>query len=313
MPKLLFLPLNQIKKCVNYFGLADNIKVINTDSFASFSFSLIKIIFQIRARNYDIAIDMEFFSKFSMIVSYLSGSPVRVGYFMTELWREALITNHVYYNVYRHATENFLALANSIGIDESESKLLSSPKISEKAKEWSKTFVDMSNKLILINVNASELSELRRWPKENFVSLIDMIIEEYNPKIIFIGTEREKDYTDSVIESLNNRSKIINLAGKITLEQLSSLFAVCNLFITNDSGPLHLAVSVGSSTISFFGPETPVLFGPLGEQHKVLYKNLYCSPCLNVYNTKTTKCKDAKCLTFISVEEVYEAVKNILR
>ena len=84
--------------------------------------------------------------------------------------------------------------------------------------------------------------------------------------------------------------------------------------VTNDSGPLHIAELIRTRTVSFFGPETPVLFGPLGEGHKVLYKGINCSPCITVYNAKTVRCirKVPECVSRISPDEAFRAVKEML-
>jgi ADP-heptose:LPS heptosyltransferase len=86
-----------------------------------------------------------------------------------------------------------------------------------------------------------------------------------------------------------------------------------DLVITNDSGPLHLAVMMGTPTISFFGPESPVQYGPRGEKHTVMYKGYYCSPCLHVYNEKNSSCEDNICLKDISVDEVFKMVTYYYR
>ncbi|MFP5501037.1 MAG: glycosyltransferase family 9 protein, partial [Candidatus Sericytochromatia bacterium] len=85
------------------------------------------------------------------------------------------------------------------------------------------------------------------------------------------------------------------------------------LVVSNDTGPLHLACAIGTPTVAIFGPETPVLFGPRGPKHRVVYKNLACSPCLNVYNGRSVKCRFATPLCVeISVSEVLTAVRSQL-
>lgn len=93
-----------------------------------------------------------------------------------------------------------------------------------------------------------------------------------------------------------------------------ALFSRCNLLITNDSGPLHLATVVNTPTISFFGPETPFLYGPVGENHKVFFKEISCSPCIRIRDMKTVNCdKDADCLKGIIPTEVIEYIHQIFK
>ena len=91
------------------------------------------------------------------------------------------------------------------------------------------------------------------------------------------------------------------MCGKINISQLITVLGYCDLFITNDSGPLHLAMILDIPTISFFGPETPVTYGPQGEKHTVFYEDIYCSPCINIYNAKSTKCTNNICLKRVSI------------
>jgi heptosyltransferase-2 len=114
--------------------------------------------------------------------------------------------------------------------------------------------------------------------------------------------------------SLPAHPNLIDLCGRISVEQLVLLLQRSDLFIGNDSGPLHLAVAAGTPTVSFFGPETPALYGPRGEGHVVLYKDLPCSPCLNVYHSKeNSSCRDNVCMNSIEVEEAWTAVRERLR
>lgn len=75
--------------------------------------------------------------------------------------------------------------------------------------------------------------------------------------------------------------------------------------MANDSGPLHLGCAMDVPTVSFFGPETPRLYGPLQGPHRVFFKELPCSPCLNIRNAKLSACEDNKRLKAISPEEVF--------
>jgi len=106
----------------------------------------------------------------------------------------------------------------------------------------------------------------------------------------------------------------LNFAGKLNIRQIAYLFENAKLMIGNDSGPLHLASAMETRTISFFGPETPVLYGPRGEGHIVFFKNINCSPCINVHQGKTVKCyrDKPKCMESITVQEVIDAVNRVL-
>lgn len=168
-----------------------------------------------------------------------------------------------------------------------------------------------SDNLICINVNTGELALERRWPKEKFIELTKKLLEKYPLKIVFIGSKSEFLYVQRIIDEINHLA-VINLAGKLSFRELSTLLKMCQLLITNDSGPLHLAAALGTPAVSFFGPETPVLYKPLGDKHVVFFKNIDCSPCINVHSGKIVKClKDhSECMEEISVEEVIRGIEE---
>ena len=101
------------------------------------------------------------------------------------------------------------------------------------------------------------------------------------------------------------RGKVVNLAGQLTIRELIALLSVSQMVISNYSGPLHIAASLQIPTISFYGPETPLLYGPRGGKQVIFFAGIYCSPCLNVYNAKKAMCNgDNRCMQAIRPADV---------
>jgi len=118
---------------------------------------------------------------------------------------------------------------------------------------------------------------------------------------------------DGFLEMVQRDPRIFNLAGRLDIGMLTVLLEKARLFITNDSGPLHIAVSIGTPTVSLFGPEIPERYGPIGKKHGILYSRVYCSPCLNAYNQKIAMCRGENiCMRAISVEDVFAEVSKKL-
>jgi ADP-heptose:LPS heptosyltransferase len=186
------------------------------------------------------------------------------------------------------------------------------------AKEWAGRFLKERGAapediVIVVNPNAGELALERRWPKEHFARLIRILDDKYGAKIFLIGGTGEEEYTGEIIREAG-ATGAESLVGKISVPQFVALLSRANLMITNDSGPLHLACAAGTPTISFFGPETPVLYGPLGDNHRVFFEGIDCSPCINALNTKTARCRRgySDCLARISPDDVVDAVNAFL-
>jgi ADP-heptose:LPS heptosyltransferase len=164
---------------------------------------------------------------------------------------------------------------------------------------------------ICVNINAGELCLHRRWPKEYFAKIIEELIKKPDIAILLIGAKADIGYVSEFKKSLSLSPRLVNICGQTNpIRELTGMLKKCDLLVTNDSGLLHLAYTIGLDTISFFGPETPYLYGPLDNKHCVLYEDLYCSPCLNIYNSKTTHCKKNMCLISIKPETVLKMLED---
>lgn len=320
--KITFLTFYNNREVCERLDFADNYLFLRKNNIYLFIGDMIKTLCEFNRHRFDIAIDMEFFSKFSSIITYISFARKRVGFYVRNEPRTLLYTYPISFNYYKHVTEVFLALAREIGADTKDMSL-SKIKIYNVEKDFAGQLISDNKiektKMVITNVNTGEMCLERRWPKDYFVSLINSLVKYHELSFVFIGADEDRNYVQTIIDSLDNKERIVNLAGKISLGQLLTLFEIGDLFITSDSGPLHLAELAKIKTISFFGPETPVLYGPRGSNHTLFYKGLYCSPCLNVYNVKTAmygnkRCFEGhnRCMYSITVEEVLKKAKELL-
>ena len=158
---------------------------------------------------------------------------------------------------------------------------------------------------ILIGINPSANWELKRWPRSYFADLSDSLAKDFKAAIIFIGTEAQKSIIEEVRAKMNQDS--FNFCGKTSIKELGALMQNLKLFISNDSGPAHLAVSLGVNTMVIFGPTSAEATAPRGRAVKVVRKNVDCQiPCYKL------DCQDNVCLKGLSVDEVYSQAKNIL-
>ncbi len=315
--KICFLTFAENKDFVNCLGLAHEVLSIRTKNIIVFISDVLGTLYQLNKEKLDIAFNLEFFSKFGAILNFLSRAQITAGYYLNEPWRTHLISHKIYYNHYKHISEIFMALGNALGAN-SKNLSLEKPIIrSGDKKHIDRLFKEHSIRnddwKVLINVNTSGLFLNRSWPTSYFSVLIDKIINQYGAYIILIGGKEDIDRVGKVMALLENKEKVMNLAGKTNIPQLLALIEQVDMVISNDSGPLHFAVMMGTPSISFFGPESPVQYGPKGSIHTVIYKGYYCSPCLHVYNEKNSKCKNNFCLKDISVNEVFEVVEHNLK
>ena len=124
--------------------------------------------------------------------------------------------------------------------------------------------------------------------------------------------QKERKAIEELIDKYN-LGQAINLAGRTTFPELMSLYELSDILITNDSGPAHFASLYNTQIIVLFGPESPYLYAPLSDRVAEVYKNLACSPCVNVYNHRFSPCTNNICMQTIEVDEVLEKAKKYLQ
>jgi ADP-heptose:LPS heptosyltransferase len=146
----------------------------------------------------------------------------------------------------------------------------------------------------------------RRWPLENFSRVISEFIKKFPCRFVIVGGVEERLLGEKLIKMVDGCA--VNLCGKLRIEELIVLIKSCDLFVCNDSGPMHIAAALKIPLVALFGPGDLTRFDPrnIFEKAESLHKNVFCSPC-EKYN-----CLDLKCLKNICVEEVISAMERQL-
>ncbi|MBW2448559.1 MAG: glycosyltransferase family 9 protein, partial [Deltaproteobacteria bacterium] len=275
-----------------------------------FLFQTLNVLRGIRRERYDLLLDLEFFTRFTAILSLLAGARRTHGYHAKGSGRGQLHDVQVPFNVYKHVTANFLALLRGLPLeqvldfDADAPDVL--PAIALPDKAWQRCHETLSadpawqdeRPTVVVNANAGDMALERRWPVEQVVSLIDALAERGDLNLILSGSASDRDYVASLAARLARPDRVVDLSGRVSLHEFIALLQRARVVVTNDSGPLHLAAAAGASTVALFGPETPVLYRPLRsrpeQQHLVHYLGLPCSPCMFVHNNKVIDCWFAK-------------------
>jgi ADP-heptose:LPS heptosyltransferase len=316
--RVTFLTFEQNESVCRMITSIDRVYPYRADGPLAFVASFIALARFLRREQFDVVIDFEFFANFTSIISAISGAAVTVGFQTPKVWRVTFYTKGVSFD-HMHITENFLHAVTALGVEADGceldplvvSDLAVAPSLQRLLAERG---VGDDDRVICINVNASSLDYKRRWPLESYRELIRRLLEHFDGfRLILIGAKDEAPYVATLTSGLPADPNLIDLCGVLSLEQLVLLLQRSRLFIGNDSGPLHLAAAAGVPTVSFFGPETPALYGPRGSAHSVLYKGIACSPCLNVYNSKdNSACRNNVCMKTIAVDEAWNVVRTRL-
>jgi ADP-heptose:LPS heptosyltransferase len=295
--EIIFVTSIENEKIVSKISCINGSYILNDRSFFKLigsSFSLVRKLIKFRA---DVYIDLEIYSNFSSIITTLSVAKERFGYYLREnRYRLGMYTHMMYFNTKAPISQTYLQFARLLSIDSIDEKLY-------EIEKSNSIQVDFEN-YIVINPNASDLRYERRWPAENFIALSKKIVETHPElKQIYIGGPSESEYVKAITEQLTDKPQIIDLSGKTSIDELIEILRKTQLLITNDTGPMHLASCLNSSVIALFGPCSPSQYG-FGNNVHVIYKNVYCSPCVHEFTHPPCKGNN-QCMQLISVEEVF--------
>jgi ADP-heptose:LPS heptosyltransferase len=316
----------------------ENIFTIDSSSLGGLIKDTLRFLIVARMHRIDTVIDLELFSRFTALLTGMCGARCRVGYHIFHgegLWRGFMLTRKVHYNPHIHITKNFLSLIHAafaqkievpfskIEIPDSEVRLEQAiidpsslekvrERIAKLAKEADINYTPGKERLILINPNASDLLPQRRWAQQRFSELIQAIHQQYpNDLILITGSPAEFDYVEKV-RSVANVKNALNFAGQVSFAELPPLYTLSDVMVTNDSGPGHFSAVTPLRTVVLFGPETPALYGSVGNSIAIT-ANLACSPCVSAANHRKTPCHDNVCMQAITVPQVLDKVMKQLQ
>jgi len=170
--------------------------------------------------------------------------------------------------------------------------------------------VDVTNPLVGISP-AAAYGSAKEWPPGKFKELIPRLQQEKSPgnvEILLFGSAKEREKI-SKIAAGGDGIRIHNLAGQLSLRQAIVAISFCRLFISNDSGLMHIASGLNLPLIALFGPTRPHKTGPLHKNSRVLYHAVTCAPCL--YRDCPLNHENHACMKTITVDEVVDAIRQL--
>ena len=307
----------------------ENVLTLDDSSLGGLVRDSIKAIRTLRALKIDTVIDCELFARISSIFSYLSGARLLVGFHrhtQEGLYRGSFINRPVMYNPYRHLSHQFLTMVEAL---ESVSippvkfiadpdpckppQLVFAPQEQEQiASQLHNDFPSVRDKKLVLIYPSGGILPIRAWPLERYGQLSKTFLDE-GYAVAIIGLKIDKPLAQTIVDYCQSAS-CINLAGYTsTVRQLLALFHRASLLVTNDGGPGQFAALTPLPTITFFGPETPLLYQPLGTNGYCFHRPLPCSPCLTAYNHRSSPCDgDNQCLKQITISQVLTKAHEML-
>ncbi|MBV9492085.1 MAG: glycosyltransferase family 9 protein [Verrucomicrobia bacterium] len=321
-----FLVFEQNRCVLDLMALipAENVITVAHESLLGAGIDALRALKRVRRLRIDAVIDLEFFSRSSAALAFLTGARCRVGYhtfFGEGPYRGDLMTHRLLHNPYLHTSQSFQLMVEALGQAPAQLPTYRSevPKVNFERVDFVASPLEQEEvrailrresgraedlRLILLNPNASDLLPLRKWPPERYVELARRLLERFpEVYVAMTGSPEEADAIDQIARSVGS-ARCFSLAGKTTLRQLFVLYTLSELLVTNDSGPAHFASMTPITVITLFGPETPLLFGALSGRTIPIWMQIPCSPCVNAYNNRQSPCRNNLCMQAITVDHV---------
>lgn len=280
--------------------MVDRLIIINKDRWKKLSKTkdsireVAQLFRSIRNEHYDLVVDLQGLFR-SGIITMASRAPVRVGFAEAREGSRFFYTMPVRGGRDVHAVERYMKIAGALGCDE-QNILFPFPLCHHEGKNVEE--IRTSLKAYAVIVPGARWTT-KIWPAENFGRIASML----SLRSLVIGGESDIRIADRVVRA--SGGKAVSLAGRTSLKELIELMRHAECVISNDSGPLHIAAGFQVPVVAIYGPTSPLRTGPYGKGTIVVQSEAPCAPCFK------KRCRNMQCMTGISVEMVYEKIKNM--
>jgi len=267
-----------------------------------------KFLWELRERKFDAVLDFHGILK-SGILSFLSGSPKRIGYDRRSTKEGNFLFSNVKVKLPEEKISRFernLALLQGVAVKTKELRWgLHIPLVD---REYVASFFEalstpMTRPLIAIHPGTSAKALFKRWIPEQYAQLADQLNRELNATVLFTWGDGEREWVEGIRKEMRRPSLLGPKTDSLT--QLGEVYRHCDLYIGGDTGPMHVASLMGIPAVVIYGPTDPTENEPVGNHIKVR-KEVGCNPC-HEYS-----CKELFCIKAISADEVFKAAREIL-
>jgi lipopolysaccharide heptosyltransferase II len=274
---------------------------------------LVRYARQLRQRGFDLAIILRFDHWWGALLAYLAGIPCRVGYDIAEV--RPFLSDIVPYSPHRHEVEQNLTLVEGAsGCRWQAGSWLLEFYLTAEDERFAENYLaghDVGDGDLLIGIHPGAGAPVKLWRNEAWAQVADVLSQRYGAKVILTGSVEESPLCRAIAEEMT--TKPIVAAGETSLGGLAAIMARCQLVLGVDSGPLHLAVAMGTSTVHLFGPVDSRAFGPWDDpaHHIVVTSRMDCIPC-NRLDYAPAELHQHPCVQNITVEQVLGAVERLI-
>ena len=269
---------------------------------------ILKFLITIRNLHCDVVFDLNGTFN-SLIYTYLSGAKHLIGYDPQGIGY--LLDDKVQPTEDKQIVDQCLDVIRILGVKTD----VQGPFIfsSNKDKLYAQTYFQQNNiheDDLIVGIHPGAPFIPRRWPKERFAKIADILVKKYNAKIIYFGGKDEVDLVTSILSLMEKPA--FSLVGKTTIRESIALIERCNFFICNDSSLMHIAALLNIPVIALFGPGQYPLFAPYNEFSVVVRADVGCNPCNESAAVWRKMCKRGRvyCMEAITIQKVLQIISQ---
>jgi len=267
----------------------------------------IRLAGELRTKRFDAAILLQNAIE-AAIITCLAGIPIRAGYnsdargfILTHSVQRTKAIQEV------HQIDYYMEMVKSLGCSLAEKSVRLQPD-SATASISGDIFRQQGikeDRLLVGMAPGATYGPAKKWFPERFAAVADRLIDEFSVQVVLLGSGEDRKSAEQVEQQ--SRHPLFNLSGHTNLKEAIAVMARCNLFISNDSGLMHVAGALDVPLVAIFGSTNPTTTSPVGNKSIVVRKNVPCSPCL-----KEVCPTDFRCMDMVSIDDVYEKARDLL-
>jgi heptosyltransferase-2/heptosyltransferase-3 len=262
-----------------------------------------------RSRHYDLAINFEPDIRGNLVIAAI-GARWTAGY--ASGGGAALLDTALDYDTRSHTSDNARALVSAIAPNARSAGAPPALAIPRANRDQAAQLLSRFNGARPIGIHVSGGRPIKQWPEARFREIAERLVRDREAAIVLTGAEGDRGQADLIRDALP-AARVLDLTGGVSLLTVAAVLERLDLFVTGDTGPMHLAHAVGTPIVAIFGPSDPTRYAPRGLRDRIVRVDLACSPC-NRIRVPPARCTGhtPDCLTAVDVATVMAAIDDVL-
>lgn len=292
--------------------VVDDLVLVRPDGLLRTVADLARAVLAVRRLRPELSLDFEQFASAGALLARAAAVPQRVGFSSGARGRDALLTVRVPFRRDRHAARSFRDLAEAAGVPAGPYVPGGLAPSEAGVAEVDALLAgrDRGRPVVVLHPGSGDNFPGRRWSPAGFAAVGRLAAGGHGALVVVTGSRGEAPLVADVAARVGPGA--VAAAGRLGLAGLVALLARAAAVVSNDTGPVHLASALGRPVLALFGPNTPVVYGPLAEGSVAFWKALPCSPCLTVESYRSSRCRLPTCMAAIPTGEVATALGRLL-